>query len=103
MAAPLGNRNGAKGRDWADALKWALNNVETSSIKRGLALREIAKRVVLDALDGKEAAWREIGERLDGKVTTNDGQGSVKVLIVRDQKPEPIPIEAEVTRLPNES
>jgi hypothetical protein len=81
--APLGNNNGAKGKEWLGALRYALNNHETSSIQRGLALRAIASGVVEEAIARKEWAVREISERLDGKVGSGD-TGGLKVLVVRD-------------------
>lgn len=66
MAQP-GNKNAAKGRDWADALRHALDTYEGSGIARGQALRTVAKRVVELALAGDKDAWTEIGNRLDGK------------------------------------
>lgn len=69
MAAPLGNKNATKSKEWTAALKWQLENYEneTSSIKRGTALRTIAKQVVEAALSGDKDSWQEIGNRLDGK------------------------------------
>jgi hypothetical protein len=95
----FGNRNAAKGKEWMGAVKWALKRYESNSIKRGQALRAIAIKLVEDALAGKADAWREISERLDGKVGSGDSAGSIKVLVIRDQSPGPIPIEAEVRRL----
>ena len=80
--APIGNKNAAKAREWSDAIKWQLDNLELpeSGIARGQALRAIAKTVVLQALDGNKDAWQEIGNRLEGKPTQGvaiggDGEG----------------------------
>lgn len=97
--AKLGNKNAAKGFEWKHAVKHALKKYESSSVKRGQALRAIALKLVEDALAGKPEAWREISERLDGKVSTGDGQSTVKVVVLRQIPSDPIPIEAEVTRL----
>lgn len=67
MAAPKGNKNAAKGKEWADSIKWALENYEGQAIKRGQALRKIAMKAVEQALEGDRHARSEIGDRLDGK------------------------------------
>lgn len=85
MAAPKGNRNAAKAKEWEAAIRHALNNYETSSIKRGLALREIAKNVVQAALQGEWRAIEEIGNRLDGKAPQSvDVSGEVTQRHVSD-------------------
>lgn len=65
MAAPTGNNNAGKGREWKDALVYALDNYQ--GIKKGQALRKIGEKLVEMALDGDIQAIREIGDRLDGK------------------------------------
>jgi hypothetical protein len=67
MAAPIGNTNRANGKRFANALKAALEEYESDKVKRGEALREIAKGLVLDALSGDATARREVADRLDGK------------------------------------
>lgn len=67
MAAPKGNNNAAKGREWRDTIKWALDNYESSKVKRGQALRGIAVKLIEQALEGDQAAIKEIGDRMDGK------------------------------------
>ena len=67
MAAPTGNQNAAKGREWTDAIRWALENYESKAIKRGQALRQIAQVTIEKAIDGDKDARQEIGNRLDGK------------------------------------
>lgn len=67
MAAPKGNRNAAKARDWSDTLKWVLENYEGRGVKRGDALREIATKLVEMALAGNMKAIIEIANRLDGR------------------------------------
>ncbi len=86
MGAPAGNKNGAKGAKWAEALRQALAKFEDKdkAIKRGEALERIAKVVVQKAIGGDKDAVKEIGDRLDGKpaqaleVSGPDG-GAVKV------------------------
>jgi hypothetical protein len=67
MAAPKGNKNAAKAKEWEAAITHALTAYESSSVQRGLALRAIAKKLIDKALDGELAAMQEIGNRLDGK------------------------------------
>lgn len=67
MAGPIGNTNRANGKRFANALKAALEEYEDDRIKRGEALREIAKGLVKDALAGDHNARREVADRLDGK------------------------------------
>ena len=69
MAAPVGNQNARKARDWADALRWQLEHYEGEGIAKGQALRAIAKSVIENALAGNKDAWQEVGNRLDGKAT----------------------------------
>lgn len=67
--APEGNKNAAKGKAWADALRAELAQFEDHErkIERGHALRAIARKVVAKAIDGDKDAMKEIGDRLDGK------------------------------------
>lgn len=67
--APQGNRNGAKGKDWQDALRKAMIQYESKErgVEQGQALYRIATKVVEQAIDGDPVAWQEIGNRLDGK------------------------------------
>ena len=69
MAAPKGNNNAAKGREWANALERALKLYESKKrkISRGQALERIANTVIEEALDGGMWAVQEIGNRMDGK------------------------------------
>jgi hypothetical protein len=91
MAGPLGNTNRANGKRFANALKTALEEFESDKVKRGEALREIAKGLVEAALSGDMAARKEVADRLDGKAAQSlsidgDGEGGpVKVeKIVRE-------------------
>lgn len=67
MPAPKGNHNARKAKDWETALRYALDNYEGSSIKKGLALREIAKQLIEKALTGDLQAISAVADRLDGK------------------------------------
>lgn len=68
MSIP-GNQNARKGREWRDALRHALAMYEDPDreVERGQALDRVAKTVIDAAIDGKESAYKEIGNRLDGK------------------------------------
>jgi hypothetical protein len=69
QGAPLGNKNAAKAKVWEGALRAALAQYENkdAKIKPGEALRKVAEMVVTQALVGNKDAWKEIGDRLDGK------------------------------------
>lgn len=70
MAAPVGNRNARKAKDWENALRRVLaqyENVE-AKIGRGEALAKIAEACVIQAMAGDKDARAEIANRLDGKV-----------------------------------
>ena len=65
--APLGNKNGSKNRPWSEAIQRALSQYQGGDIRKGQAMRRIAEKIVERALQGDRDAWKEIGERLDGK------------------------------------
>lgn len=86
MAAPLGNKNGAKGKTWADALRKALLQYTDDDVPRKEALFRIATVVVKKALDGDSTAVREIGDRLDGKpaqTIMGDSDEPLTIVIVK--------------------
>lgn len=64
--APKGNRNGAKGSMWANAIKRALARAG-GSIDAGVD--KVADKLVASAQNGDQWAINEIGNRLDGKPT----------------------------------
>lgn len=65
MPAPLGNQNAAKGRLWQAAINRALEKRSKREAKE--ALDELAEKF-LEMCDEKEiSAFRELGDRLDGK------------------------------------
>lgn len=95
MANATGKPNRAKAAEWANQLKWALENYEDlgRGIARGLALRKIAVSVVEDALDKtSENRWdaiQEIGNRLDGKpaqAVTVGGEGEDGSILISQVK-----------------
>lgn len=59
--APLGNKNGAGKRVWSDAVR--------KCIVQGKSLDKLAEALVSKALEGDIAALKELGDRLEGKVT----------------------------------
>lgn len=59
MAAPTGNKNARKGKEWFDALR-------KECVQRK-ALDEIAKVLVDKALAGEAWAIQEVANRFDGK------------------------------------
>jgi hypothetical protein len=61
-----GHKNANKSRPWADALRRALARKASGNLEHGLD--QLADKVVSQAIDdGNKEAWKEIGERLDGK------------------------------------
>lgn len=66
VGAPIGNRNAAKGKEWASAIRRVLARVGDGDVSAGL--EKIAMRLVKQASEGNVAAWKEIGDRVDGKV-----------------------------------
>lgn len=92
--APLNNQNAAKGRAWRDAINRALEKRSRVAAKE--ALDELAEKF-LEMCDEKEvSAFRELGDRLDGKPhQTIGGDGpegeipvSMVVKYVRSDKPD---------------
>lgn len=63
MAAPIGNKNAAK--EWEGAIKRALARRGEGDWHRGLD--KIADKLCAKAEEGDGPAWKEIGERLDGR------------------------------------
>jgi hypothetical protein len=59
--APIGNQNAAKPKIWSDALRKA--------IIQGDHLNKLADALILKALEGDISAIKELGDRLEGKVT----------------------------------
>jgi hypothetical protein len=70
MAAPVGNQNARKAKDWENALRRVLAQYENAEAKisKGEALAKIAEQCVVQAIAGDKDARAEIANRLDGKV-----------------------------------
>jgi hypothetical protein len=89
---PKGNQNAAKAKDWESALRYALANYASKELKvqRGHALKKIAAAVVEKAISGDKDAWREIGDRLDGKpaqVIAGDNERPLTVIVKKFVRP----------------
>ena len=65
MGAPVGNQNGAKGRQWSEAVKRAIR--AKYGVEWDLALQQLATKLVEEADGGDLQALKEVGDRLDGK------------------------------------
>ncbi len=63
--APVGNRNAAKSKPWADALARALETHKPVDQRK--MLDALAASLVAEGMNGNIAAIKEIGDRLDGK------------------------------------
>ena len=69
--APEGNNNASKGKEWRDAIRYALakkgREVEGSDPAYTRGLRKVAEKFVEAAANGDPWAMRELGDRVDGK------------------------------------
>lgn len=67
MGAPVGNQNAAKAKKWTSAIERALQRRSGKSLAD--ALDDMAEKF-LDAVEkGDVSAFRELGDRLQGKPT----------------------------------
>lgn len=66
MAAPEGNQNYLKGKRWQKALEKALARIGEGDVDSGLS--KVADQVIRKASEGDKDAWKEVSERMDGKV-----------------------------------
>lgn len=88
MAAPVGNQNAKKGKQWADAIKRAIRTKYGKEWDE--SLEELASGLVNAAACGDFQALKEIGDRLDGKpaqsvdVGNKDGEAFKTERIVRE-------------------
>ena len=71
MGAPVGNKNGATGTEWRDAIRHALAKIgrdvdgKEAAYRKGLY--EVADKFIEAAKAGEPWAMKEIGDRMDGK------------------------------------
>lgn len=63
--APVGNKNAAKGRLWADAIKRAVARKYNGDLNHGLD--KLAEKLVEAVSNGDLPAIKEFGDRMDGK------------------------------------
>ena len=66
--APIGNQNAIKPKVWSDALRKAIIQNDN--------LSKLADALILKALEGDVSALRELGDRLEGKVTQSVEQNT---------------------------
>ena len=76
----MGNKNSAKGKPWTAALRLALSRKDDEGVR---ALNRVADALIKAAIDGDVQAIREIGDRIEGKVSSGDST-PVRVYIVKD-------------------
>lgn len=73
MAFQKGKTTNPGGRSslkpWTDALRMEIAALSKEGL--GAGLRQIARSVVISAAEGDKDAWREIGDRLEGKPMQN--------------------------------
>lgn len=80
----MGRPKGAwSDKAWRDAIRVAVNRPQEDP-KRGKMLAALADSLVSAGLDGDVPALKEIGDRLDGKVTqhvSGEGGGPITVVV----------------------
>lgn len=69
MAAPKGNQNAAKAKQWSAAIERALDKraLRKGHKSRAEALDELAEQLLIQCEDGSLMAIKELADRLDGK------------------------------------
>jgi hypothetical protein len=87
MAAPIGNNNAAKAKEWQLALRRAMARIADGDYRK--TLDDVALVVVQKALSGDKDAWKEIGDREDGKPAQ---------AIVGDNSSDPVNVLARIER-----
>lgn len=88
-----GNKNSAKGKPWTAALRLALSRKDDDGVR---ALNRVADALIKAAIEGDLQAIREIGDRIEGKVSSGD-TSPVRVYVMKDmQQLRPIDGQAEV-------
>lgn len=83
MPAPLNNQNAAKGRAWRDAINRALE--KRSRVEAKEALDDLAEKFLAKCDEGEMQAFRELGDRLDGKAPqsiTGPDDGPVDIRVI---------------------
>ena len=69
MAAPKGNQNAAKAKQWSAAIERALDKraLKKGNKSRAEALEELAETFLVACEEGNLMALKELADRLDGK------------------------------------
>lgn len=69
MAAPKGNQNAAKAKQWSAAIERALDKraLRKGNKTRAEALEELAEQLLTQCEEGSLNALKELGDRLEGK------------------------------------
>lgn len=68
MSAPPGNRNAAKAKLWSEAIKRALTRRAQQSQREFIQeLDDLAEKFLQAVESGDISAWKELGDRLEGK------------------------------------
>jgi len=68
MGAPVGNQFAAKGKRWRDAIERALERRAGRSLRTAqVELDELAEKFLQAVENGDISAFKELGDRLDGK------------------------------------
>lgn len=67
MAAPKGNQNAAKAKQWSAAIERALENRAKTGQTRAEVLEEMAEKFLKACDEGDLAAFKELGDRLEGR------------------------------------
>jgi len=82
MAAPQGNKNATKNKAWSDALRRELEGNQNAN-----KLKKMAKKLIdLAVEEGNMQAFKEIGDRLEGRpaqVIEGTGEDGTISLAVR--------------------
>ena len=80
MGAPIGNNNAAKAKKWTAAIERALERRAKVSMRTMQEeLDDLAEKFLKAVEEGDIAAWKELGDRMEGKpaqsvaVTGEDG------------------------------
>ena len=67
MAAPLGNQNAAKAKQWTAAIERAIEKRAKTGQTKAEVLDEIAEKFLLACDTGDLQAFKELCDRLEGK------------------------------------
>lgn len=77
MAAPKGNSNAAKAKQWSAAIERALDK-RVPGKTRAEALDDLAEKLLRQCEEGDLSALKELGDRLDGKPSQQIDHGNAE-------------------------